>query len=688
MKRIVKSAILILFILLCFSSCKRGNHPRLYLDGEFSFALCDEDCEIEEADARAYYPLRLKGYRNISKTVGNTGQFLWLRTSFRIPEELKDKDLAMVIPYLHYACELYLNGEFIDDYGFMAEPRQEAGFAAQLFDFPEDFLNQDGENIIHIKVLSLGQSTISQNVFIGERDDCWAMSDFHTFWQSRIYIFFEGALISVFLLFLILFVLTKKDEFYLIFAFLCLVSALFFSNFFAGELPDVGFHGGIPFFLYIKIFRCTTFFAMEFLFTLFVFSFLEVPHHKMDLIMRGIAAVICVVTVFLTKDYVQLIKVTPFVFIISSIDVVFSFGLIGKNLFSDIEDRRRKARFLISALIPLIFALILDAIIKFICKNILVTYFALPAYTITIFCIFTNFTIQYKRISNRLEYLSRSLEDEVEIQTKHLTEANDKLEREQEIAQEDMSMAALVQKKFFHTPNHPLSKWEVSVRYEPLSIVSGDLYNFYTEEDMLNGLSLFDASGHGVAASLVTMLAENIIQQTYKESLEIGRGMAETLTVINERFIAAKDGIDNYLTGVLLSVKENDDGSCTITLANAGHPNPLLFNASTGCVEEILPDVSTPSYGAVGIKGFEVCYAEIEFNMNSGDVLLLFTDGLIEMMNENHEEFGIDRAMTVLSEIHGMSAQEMLSALMFAFNAHVYSVPRTDDVSVIVIKRK
>ena len=74
--------------------------------------------------------------------------------------------------------------------------------------------------------------------------------------------------------------------------------------------------------------------------------------------------------------------------------------------------------------------------------------------------------------------------------------------------------------------------------------------------------------------------------------------------------------------------------------------------------------------------------------MKSGDVLLLYTDGLIEMMNENHEEFGISRTIGVLNEIHEMSAQEMISALMFALNAHAYGVPRTDDVSVIILKRK
>lgn len=683
MKRFLQSALLFL-IALFFVSCKRGESHRIYLDGTFSYALCDESSLIDQADNFDYRPLEGKGFRNISKAAGSKGSFVWLRTTFRIPGDLHDRDLSMVIPYLHYACELYLNGEFINSYGVMRASEQDAGYKSQLFDFPEDFLDQNGENIVHIKVLSLGSATISRGVFVGGRDDCKAESNKHSFWQSRIYIFFEGCLLEVFLIFLMLYFSNRKYRYYLFFSLLNFVSAVFFSSFFAGELPGVA----IPFFLYLKLARCVALILIEVTFTMFVFSFLDIPHRKIETISRWLFSVASILLILLAKDYQALMRLSPFILAIVSTDVVLTLIMVIASVFSAVEDRSKKAKFLVIALTPLLCSFAADIIIKLVLNNILITYFALPAFIVTIFFIFSYFTMQLRSISGRVEYLNRSLEDEVELQTRKLIEANEKLEQEQEAAQEDMSMAALVQKKFFHAPNRPLAKWEVAVRYEPLSIVSGDLFNFYVNEDDLDGVSLFDASGHGVAASLVTMLAENIIQNTYHEFCASGIGVADILTKINDRFITAKDDIENYLTGILLSTKENPDGSCTVTMANAGHPSPLLYVAASGQVEEILPDVSQPSFGAVGIRGFDVCYAEIEFTMNSGDVLLLFTDGLIEMMDENHEEFGISRVMTVLDEIHGMSAPEMLSALMFAFNAHVYGVPRTDDVSVIVLKRK
>ena len=688
MRSILKSAFIFLLFSLLFISCKREAGPRIYLDGTFSYSFCQLDSDISEADKNEYFPLELSGYRNLQKTIGKNNEYIWLRTSFVIPEELKEQDLAMVIPYLHYASELYLNGMFIDDYGFMEEPRQEAGFTAQLFDFPEFFLNPDGENVIHIKVLLFGQSTISQKVFVGLREDAWAQSDIHSFWQSRIYIFFIGILLGVFITFLILYIANPKYLHYLFFSLLSLASVLFFANFFSGDLPFVGFHGGIPFFIFIKITRCVSFFAMENFFVLFVISFLQVKHHKIEIVARILVSFFCAILVSFAKDYETLIKITMPLVMITSIDILAAVGLIIKCLFSKFETQKSRASFLVSAFLPLLIAFISDGIIKLVFNNILITYLSLPAYIFSIVLVFIYFALDYKRISIRLEYLNRSLEDEVEIQTRRLVETNEKLEAEQEITQEDMSMAALVQKKIFHAPATPLDNWEIAVRYEPLSIVSGDLFNFYTIDNTLDGLALFDASGHGVAASLVTMLAENIIRQTYYRMSGSNKSVAEILTEINDRFIDAKDDIENYLTGILLSSTENEDGSCTIRMANAGHPNPVIYKAEEGIVDEILPDVSSPSYGAVGMKGFDVCYSEIDFTMKSGDVLLLYTDGLIEMKNENNEEFGMNRIMTVLSEIHGMSAHEMISALMFAFNAHVYSVPRTDDVSVIILKRK
>ena len=110
---------------------------------------------------------------------------------------------------------------------------------------------------------------------------------------------------------------------------------------------------------------------------------------------------------------------------------------------------------------------------------------------ISIIIFFLHFSSSYSSLAQRLEYLNKELQSEVELQTQKLQEAKINLEHEMEVASTDMKMAAIVQKKYFHAPEHSLTNWDFAVRYEPLSLVSGDLYNFYTDGEQLNGISIF-----------------------------------------------------------------------------------------------------------------------------------------------------------------------------------------------------
>ena len=168
--------------------------------------------------------------------------------------------------------------------------------------------------------------------------------------------------------------------------------------------------------------------------------------------------------------------------------------------------------------------------------------------------------------------------------------------------------------------------------------------------------------------------------------LEKSEDVSSAIKVINDRFISAKGDIENYLTGLLLDIKENDDGSCTVVMANAGHPNPLFFNAEENKVEEMLPSPEMPYTGPVGLSGFNIEYFAQEFTMKSGDVLILYTDGLTEMMNEERLVFNINRAMTA-NKKKAVTAESLMKTLIEKLDESVADTSRSDDVSVIILKR-
>ena len=647
--------------LFALTSCKEKEvPPRIYLDDAFYWAITDADSKPEDAEKLSFKHLDNMGYKNLMDLVGIDGKYIWLKAEFELIPELQNDDLSMVIPYLHYSDILYLNGRYIDDYGVMGDSpddpvNQEAGYIAHLFDFPEFYINQEGKNTVLIKVQCLGHATITDGVFVGLRQDGWRTSDNMTFWRSRFYYFFEGVMLLCGLFFLLLYFIFKNEVCYRRFGILNILTALFFSIFFTTDLPWAGFHGGIPFFYYVKFAKSICFFAMVFVFSMFICSAIHKDLNCFETTIQYLSFAISTAMVLYAPDYLWLVKKTLILIPIACLGLLISIAYLIANINNPDLKIKGRARVLTGAVFFLLLVMGIDIIIKGTFRNIKMPFISIFGWTGVIIIVFIYFLFDYSKIAERLEYLNQGLEKEIKLQTKKLTDVNGKLEEDREKSLKDMRMAAIVQKQYFHAPEHPLANWDFAVRYEPLSLVSGDLYNFYLDGEALKGISIFDASGHGVAASLVTMLAENIIQQTYNE---------------------------------LLAKNENDDGSCTVTMANAGHPYPLFYNAEEENVEEMLPTADMPYTGPVGLSGLEVEYSEMDFTMKKGDILFLYTDGITEMQNRQKLDFGIEPIKRILEKDNSDSVEEIAKKLMKNLENFIGDNPRIDDIAVIILKRK
>ncbi len=682
---------IISIFLSVLSSCSgKEDNPRLYIK-DFYWALTTEESEVEEAENLEYQKLPDLSYKNIRKLIGTKGDYVWVKTTFTLPEELKGDDLSMLVPYIHFAEELYLNGKYIDDYGIMeggpeSSRIQEAGLMAHLFDFPESFLNQEGENTVYIKIFALGNGSICGDIFVGLREDAWSTSDKLTFWHSRIYIFLEGIMLCVAVFFLLIFIAYRKERIYIYFSLLNLLSFIFFSTLFAGDLPWVGFHGGINYFWFFKLAKCATFFGLEYLFSLFIFDYLELKHNLPERILRGMYLFAAVVLCVTAPTYHDLLTISHFIIWPSVIDIQIAIWLILKHLGK--SPKRERARYLLITLAPFLITVNIDFIIKTFMNNIELPYFSMYGWIGTVIIFFLSFSFDYQKISVRLEYLNTELKNEVSEQTRQLKEANDKLEHEMEIASEDMHMAAIVQQKFFNVPKVEYSNWDYAVCYEPLSQVSGDLFNFFGDEDKLNGISLFDASGHGVAASLITMLSENIIRQVYLDESKNKTSVGKILTNINKNLIEAKGQVDNFLTGILLGIEDTDEHNSKVYIANAGHPRPFIYKSEEDMVMELQPPNDDYIFGPIGIEGIEHDYLEFELQMQSGDIMILYTDGLTETMNIHREDFGKSTVQALLQRNHSKKPQDILNVIMRKLNEHSAGMARSDDITAIIIKRK
>ena len=252
------------------------------------------------------------------------------------------------------------------------------------------------------------------------------------------------------------------------------------------------------------------------------------------------------------------------------------------------------------------------------------------------------------------------------------------LKNHSESLENEIKMAAVIQQSFFRQEVNDIKKYEVAYFSRPMVGVSGDLYDFYKTGEKLDGLGIFDVSGHGISSGLVTMLVKNIIHQEFYNQKDAE--LWEIVNSINDRVIEEKGEIQNYLTGVLVRLFENQ-----FELVDAGHPAPILYKKSTGECKYV--ELGKKSVGVIGIAGFPVFYESMFYDFEDGDELILFSDGVVDIKNENEEYYGKDRLLEAVKVVIGRPAAEQVSFIANNIYSFCASREQNDDLTIIVLKK-
>lgn len=240
--------------------------------------------------------------------------------------------------------------------------------------------------------------------------------------------------------------------------------------------------------------------------------------------------------------------------------------------------------------------------------------------------------------------------------------------------------------------------WEFVAVYEVARMVGGDFYDCFDLPTGANGhsrlgLVIADVADKGVPAALFMALSRTIIRTTALS----GRGPAAALTRANE-LILSDSQTDLFLSVVYAALEL---GSGRLIYANAGHNRPLWYHTATGQVSEL-------AARGIVLGAFEdVQLQEEGIDLESGDVVLFYTDGLTEAFNSKGEMFGRARLQQVLAEAAASpsserrqansreparleecsSAQEISQAIVDAYNEFTENTEQNDDVTWLVVRR-
>ena len=186
---------------------------------------------------------------------------------------------------------------------------------------------------------------------------------------------------------------------------------------------------------------------------------------------------------------------------------------------------------------------------------------------------------------------------------------------------------------------------------------------------------LGDVCGHGVSASLYTLLFKHIADTALRHHTG---DLVEAFAEIEEEI--AELVRPHYITAVGGFI-EHRQGGALLRVAHAGHPSFLHYVAATGKVisESLAPQ---DAFGLDTGRG----RTSDTLELSKGDRLLFYTDGVIEAISPTTEEFSFERLQDAFGALSGKPVEAVTAALRKAIAEHQGKAPRTDDISIILVE--
>lgn len=681
---------IVLFLLLIssFSSCKNREFKSYHtvdLADSFQWAPYNNESHTTVLETAEFKPLTRMGNQNLSDITGKDGAYIWLRADFNVPPLLTGEDLGLSISFLRFAEKLWLNDTYCGSYGEFPPHENSAKYVSHYYLLPENALRKDSKNTILIKVWCHGNSEIGGKIFIGRATPVKHFSDMETFFHSRIYISFEGGMFCATILFLIMFILHKHKREYLYFVLMNLCTMSLYHFFFAPDYPSPTFQS-LSYFTFTQLVLFLPITGILFFSTSFALAFIRSRQSKAIRAYRYVNLIICIILIIEPENFTQLYKIFPvFMAVAFAQTIPLWFRAIRRLV---LRKNTHNIKVLFINLSPIFIGLLLDVALRKFFPNMNTPFISLFTWQLTIIGFVFILAKRFVRMAKENEFLNQNLQNEVYEQTQELSKVNQLLEAQLERDQMDLRTAELIQKKYFAPPATKFKGWDIASCYEPAAQVSGDLFDYYGFADMLEGFSIFDVSGHGIGAGLITMLSKDIIYQTYKDGLYHSYFTSKIMTEINRKFINTKGDIENYLTGILFTIGNFDEkDACKIQMTNAGHPHPILWSQEEQTVRELCYDGEQKQYGAIGIQNIDVSFNDINFVMKQHDILICYTDGLTEAVNINNEQFGKERVMEIIKQNADKTACEIMNIIKKQVISFSEGRVQDDDLTILVLKR-
>lgn len=238
---------------------------------------------------------------------------------------------------------------------------------------------------------------------------------------------------------------------------------------------------------------------------------------------------------------------------------------------------------------------------------------------------------------------------------------------------EQMHIAREIQQRMFPVSAPRVPGCDLAGASRPADATGGDYFDFIRMVEGQLLVAIGDVTGHGLGAAL--LMAET------REALRALALASDDIREIHQRagkLLRADFGDEHFMTLLLLQI---DPAAGTLRYVNAGHPAGHMVGAD-GTVRHVLASHCP----AVGLMDDPPAPPETLLHLEAGDVVVLLTDGVIEALSPAGEEFGIERALSVVRASRSEPASSAVSRVFESVAAFQKDAGQMDDVTLVILK--
>jgi len=501
----------------------KSNLSTIKLDKNWSYSLETNIQKIVSFDMKPdenkFTPIPFLQLYDFQNLLNKKENIIWLKVDFFIPNNFSQEDLACDFGRISMNDQTWLNGVYIGGWGTFEKGGWNYWNKTREYKIPGFLIRPGSTNTIYLRVYAnqKGLTTppiISKSQFITEK----VVKE--NFIYSTSYMLVAAILLLIGLYNIFSFSQTKCRNINIMYAIICIVSAIYASKFFITELPGLQ-SPQISYFLFQKIIS----YSLVFILLFFVGSYFTVFYKKTSVtfinIIRIIFLIIPIILIFTARDYTDLTSLRLILFLLTIPHILYIMYLF---IFA-IQHKNKKIIYSVWSFLPLFFTIIFDLIIHAKLHLYFLPYFSIWGWMITIilqfFILSRNITTECCQLEKTITKLEAALHEKSKesiLANENLITINKFRSVENEQKKQALEVASFVQEntKINKIPNQ--EEWNIAYSYKSQHTIANTIYDFFIKKDKLYGITLFTVPNYNLSSVLLAMLTNYKIQSFFYSS--------------------------------------------------------------------------------------------------------------------------------------------------------------------------